>query len=68
MSDSKSPEDFLSRIESGEFNGRLYKTILNLSSTDLQQIAAVLRDRRATSSGEPGAPADSSGLRPDETI
>ena len=68
MREPKTPEDFLSRIESGEFNGRLYKTILNLSSTDLEQIAAVLRDRRATSSREPETPVDRTDLKPEETI
>ncbi len=49
MDDTKPAVDFLSRIESGEFNGRLYHTILNLSKTDLDQIAAVLRVRHRAS-------------------
>ncbi len=53
------PDDFLSRIESGEFSGRLYRTILNLSKTDLEQIAEVLRIRHRTFSS--AAIADAEG-------
>ena len=45
MDETRFAQEFLVRMNAGEFVGRLYQTILNLSSCELQQIACLLADQ-----------------------
>ncbi len=55
MDETRFAEEFLCKMQAGEFDGRLYETIAKLSTHELQQIAA-----RA---GEQSWPAISSDAR-----
>jgi hypothetical protein len=43
MDNTKLAEEFLRQVEAGEFDGRLYKIIMNLSKEELSQIAMKAR-------------------------
>ena len=46
MDQYRSAKEFLQRLESEEFDGRLYETIANLPTDELQQIVGLAEERR----------------------